>query len=160
MRLYHGPATAVAAPDTSHSHRRLDFGPGFYLTSFENQARRWAARKALRVSGRGTVSVYDFQAELDGHDVLRFDRPTGEWVDLVCACRRGEPVWEAYDAVFGPVADDKVYVAVDLYAKGIWDMARTLAALKFYESSDQVCVRSQRLLDEQLVFLQSYEVNT
>jgi hypothetical protein len=65
MRLYHGSVVAVATPDAAHSHRKLDFGPGFYLTSFEQQAKRWALRKALRVAGQGqgVVSSYEFQVE-------------------------------------------------------------------------------------------------
>jgi flagellar basal body rod protein FlgC len=79
-------------------------------------------------------------------------------VQFVCACRRGEPVHEAYDAIFGPVANDKIYVAVDMFAKGLWDMARTLDALRFYEANDQVCLSSQQLIGEQLTYLKSYEV--
>ena len=35
---------------------------------------------------------------------------------------------------------------------------QTLAALSYYESTDQVCLRNQRLLDEQLTLLETYEV--
>jgi hypothetical protein len=128
MRLYHGSSSVIAAPSAARSHRKLDFGPGFYLTSFEPQARRWALRKALRVSGVGVVSVYEFQVGLDDFSTLRFDEANGDWVEFVCSCRRGESVWETYDAILGPVADDKIYMAVDMYAKGLWDLPRTLAA--------------------------------
>lgn len=31
-------------PDVQRSRKNLDFGPGFYLTSFREQAERWALR--------------------------------------------------------------------------------------------------------------------
>ena len=44
MRVYHGTIEIIEKPDVIHSKKYLDFGKGFYLTSFENQARKWAAR--------------------------------------------------------------------------------------------------------------------
>jgi len=159
MRLFHGSTLEVATPDVAHSHRHLDFGPGFYLTSFEAQATRWAHRKSLRRGSAAIVNVYEFAADLAGFRALTFgpgdDRA---WVEFVCHCRRGGTGYQDYDVVSGPVADDRVYAAVDMYVRGLWDMERTLAALRYYGRNDQYCVLSQRLLDEQLSFLSSYEV--
>ena len=49
MRVYHGSAVEIPQPDTTHSKRFLDFGPGFYVTTFRKQAERWARRKCDRV---------------------------------------------------------------------------------------------------------------
>lgn len=46
MILYHGSDCVVKSPDTLHSSERLDFGKGFYATSVQFQAERWAKRKA------------------------------------------------------------------------------------------------------------------
>ncbi len=36
-------------PDVIHSKKYLDFGKGFYITTFEDQAKRWAVRKGMRL---------------------------------------------------------------------------------------------------------------
>ena len=44
MLLYHGSYMVVDAPRLIIPQRLLDFGPGFYLTSDFEQARKWATR--------------------------------------------------------------------------------------------------------------------
>ena len=46
MIVYHGSIEPVEKPDVLHSHRPLDFGRGFYVTTVKEQAERWAKRKA------------------------------------------------------------------------------------------------------------------
>lgn len=48
MILYHGTTEAIKYPDISFSKDYLDFGRGFYLTTFQEQAEKWAMRKALK----------------------------------------------------------------------------------------------------------------
>ena len=40
MIVYHGSSEVINNPDVNHSKNYLDFGKGFYLTSFENQAKK------------------------------------------------------------------------------------------------------------------------
>ena len=47
MIVYHGTTEEIKKPDVKHSKKYLDFGEGFYLTTYEEQARRWAVRKAI-----------------------------------------------------------------------------------------------------------------
>ena len=37
MIVYHGSTEIIKNPDVSHSKKYLDFGKGFYITTFENQ---------------------------------------------------------------------------------------------------------------------------
>lgn len=48
MIVYHGTTETIEKPDVHHSKNYLDFGRGFYLTTFEEQARKWAIRKSMR----------------------------------------------------------------------------------------------------------------
>lgn len=48
MILYHGSNIEVTKPQIIVSNRALDFGAGFYTTSSEDQAIRWAKLQALR----------------------------------------------------------------------------------------------------------------
>jgi hypothetical protein len=56
MNLYHGSFTAVPAPDLSFSRDTTDFGKGFYTTTIQAQAEKWAMRYKRR-QGSGVVSV-------------------------------------------------------------------------------------------------------
>lgn len=40
MIVYHGTTEVITKPDVIHSKKYLDFGKGFYLTMFEEQAKR------------------------------------------------------------------------------------------------------------------------
>ncbi len=46
MKVYHGSIHVVDKPDVIHSFRPLDFGKGFYVTTIERQAQKWALRKS------------------------------------------------------------------------------------------------------------------
>ncbi len=184
MLLYHGSTCCIEKPDVLHSRGNLDFGRGFYLTSVEAQAKRWAARKAAFVRAResacanGTsasatlsassmsnayshaiVNVYNFSDNLQGLKILEFRETNADWLNFVCDCRRGSKQPNNVGVIVGSVADDKVYEAVNMYFKGLWDAQTTLDALKFYEKNDQYCFVTQTSIDKALKFKHSYEVN-
>jgi hypothetical protein len=158
MKVYHGSSTVVKKPDVSFSRKNLDFGKGFYVTSYQSQAENWARRKALRTGTLPTVSTYQLIEDFDGSRVLRFEQDNKAWVEFVCACRSGKDVYQNYDLIIGSVANDKVYTVVDMYYRGIWDIERTLSELKYYEMNDQYCLITQQFIDAKLSFFDSYEV--
>lgn len=47
MIVYHGSTEIIKRPDVLHSKKYLDFGKGFYITMYENQAKKWAVRKGI-----------------------------------------------------------------------------------------------------------------
>ncbi len=59
MIVYHGSTEIIKNPDVLHSKKYLDFGSGFYITTFENQARKWAVRKGMRQEKTPIVNVYE-----------------------------------------------------------------------------------------------------
>ena len=158
MRVYHGSNMVVEHPDVSRSRPNLDFGAGFYATSIRDQAENWAVRKALRSGGVPMVSVYEMKEIPSEIRYLRFEENDAAWVEFVCSCRRGGSDYLDYDLIFGGVADDKVYAAVDLYYRGVWDIRRTLDELRFYDKNDQFCFVSQGALEALLQYEFSYEV--
>lgn len=158
MRLYHGSTSVVNKPDVAFSRRNLDFGQGFYLTSYQDQAERWALRKARIEGGRPIVNVYEIDSDFSNLKLRLFPENNADWVEFVCRCRKGEQIFRDYDLVIGGVADDKVYEAVNMYFRGFWDMETTLSALAFYERNDQFCFVSQEAIDSCLKFVEHYEV--
>lgn len=57
MIVYHGTTEVIKNPDVNYSKKYLDFGEGFYLTTYEEQAKKWAVRKAMRQEKSAIVNV-------------------------------------------------------------------------------------------------------
>ena len=90
MIVYHGSSEIIKNPDVKFSKKYLDFGSGFYLTSFENQAKKWAIRKGMRQNKPGIVNIYELKDNWKDYNVLSFEEENEKWLDFVCACRKGE----------------------------------------------------------------------
>ncbi len=54
MIIYHGSNMIIKEPKVIKSNRALDFGMGFYATTFKEQAEKWA----IRTSDYGMFKVY------------------------------------------------------------------------------------------------------
>ena len=158
MIVYHGSIEILKNPDVMHSKKYLDFGQGFYLTIFENQAKKWAARKGMRQKKTPIVNVYEMSEEWQNLKVLSFEKENEEWLDFVCACRKGEPLNKEYDIIIGNVADDDVFKTVDMYFRGLWDKKKVLSELRYYKMNNQICIVNQETLNRLLTYQNSYEV--
>lgn len=158
MTVFHGSTCEVRVPDLSRSKRYIDFGPGFYVTTLRHQAERWAQRKAERTGGVPTVSEFGLKSDWSAYRVRNFPGASVEWLDFVCACRDGETPYLDYDIISGKVADDKVYQAIDMYRRKIWDAERTLKEIAYYEDSNQIAINNPKAISDLLVFNRSYEV--
>jgi hypothetical protein len=158
MIVYHGTTEIIEKPDVVHSKKYLDFGRGFYLTTFENQARKWAVRKGMRQEKPAIVNVYEMSEDLTNLNVLSFEQENEQWLEFVCACRRGEPLNKKYDIVIGSVADDDVFKTVDMYFRGLWDKKKVLEELRYYKMNNQICIVNQETLEQVISFQKAYEV--
>ena len=157
MTVYHGSVAPIEKPDLACSKSRVDFGPGFYVTTFRDQAERWALRRAMRMRTMAVVSAYVFNESATGLVVRKFADADLEWLDAVASCRRGVDSLAGCDVVIGPAADDAVFEAVSMYLSGIWDAARTLSEIRYYKRNDQIVFKTERALST-LVFQSFHEV--
>ncbi|MCQ2595891.1 MAG: DUF3990 domain-containing protein [Treponemataceae bacterium] len=73
MIVYHGSNQILEKPDVRFSKKYLDFGKGFYLTTFQNQAEKWALRKTIRFGGEPYVNIYELPDELSSFKLLAFE---------------------------------------------------------------------------------------
>lgn len=73
MIVYHGSSEKIEKPDVKFSKKYLDFGRGFYLTSFESQAKKWAIRKGMRQNKPGIVNIYELKDNWKDYKVLSFE---------------------------------------------------------------------------------------
>ena len=158
MIVYHGSTIKIDKPDVDHSKRFLDFGAGFYTTADRSQAENWAIRKAVRQNGVPHVNVYYLSDDLSSYNSLLFDNENGAWFDFIAKCRKGDDLYKDYDYISGSVADDDVFATVDMYVRGIWDENRALSEIRYYKTSHQICLISQKLIDNELKFDSFYEV--
>ena len=158
MIVYHGTTEAIEKPDVNHSKKYLDFGKGFYLTTYESQAKKWALRKSMRQNKQAIVNIYELNENWDDFKVLSFEEENEKWLEFVCACRRGENLNADYDIIIGNVADDDVFKTVDMYFRGLWDKKKVLEELRYYKMNNQICLVSQKAIDKLLIYKDKYEV--
>ena len=156
MRVYHGSTREIRQPDTAHSKRFLDFGPGFYVTTFRSQAERWARRKCDRVREAASpiLNMYELDEDFSGFEILHFDGAEAKWLDFVCDCRDGKDA-AGFDAVIGRVADDDVFRTVQSWRQGDISRERALELLKFAGPNDQIALKTERIIARNLRFLES-----
>ena len=120
MYLYHGSNMKVETPQLILSNRTLDFGPGFYTTSDESQATRWAKLQTKRrKKGEAVLSIYDFDEEQAAElALLRFEEADQKWLNFVTQNRKNLYNGDKFDIVIGPVANDTTMPVLSDYMAG------------------------------------------
>lgn len=149
MIVYHGSNVIVSEPKLIQQNRFLDFGFGFYTTTNKTQAISFADKvtKRRKESGKA-VSIYEFDEEnaFTECSVLHFESANEAWLDFVSENRSGNYKGEAYDFIFGPVANDDVYTTFTLYTAGVLTKEQTLEALKIKKLYNQLVLTSEKAL--------------
>ena len=159
MKVYHGSLEIVKIPEIRNANRPLDYGRGFYTTTSFEQASEWVKRR-MRDNGAngGFVNIYDFdEGKSNCLSRLLFNSPTDEWIDFVMANRLERGFDHNYDIVYGPVANDRVYVSFSLYESNIIDREELIKRLKTYKLVDQYLFHTLESL-KYLRFLEAKEV--
>lgn len=153
MRLFHSSEVLVEKPDTNHSRDFLDFGKGFYMTSIQEQAERYAQR-FIRRRRSAWLNAYEFEYDPSSWNILKFDRYDKDWLNFVANCRAGKDNTD-FDLVIGGIANDKVIQTLDRYFEGEISENETLGILKYEKPNIQFCIRTQKMLDECLRHIES-----
>ena len=148
MKLFHGSNLEVASPKIRPNLRALDFGAGFYLTSSEAQAIRWAKTVARRRgTGSAVVNVYTLHAEkLNELRVLQFNAANGDWLDFVVRNRKAQALESPYDLVIGPVANDATLPVIDDYIDGVYTKEEAVRRLLPQNLTDQYAFLTEKAL--------------
>ncbi len=153
MKVYHTSPVIVENPDIAHSRDFLDFGSGFYVTTMLNQAQKYGDR-FIRRGKDAILNIYELADDITAWKVIEFKHYDEAWLDFVTECRAGRTVGD-YDVVIGGIANDKVFRTVDLYYAGEINKEECLRRLIFEEPNNQICIRTQRVLDECLTYKSS-----
>lgn len=152
MILYHGSNVIVETPKIIKTEYGRDFGFGFYVTDIKEQAVRWAIRKAKLAQRKGSpftpyISIYKFDEDNYAKlNCMKFDTPSIEWLDMVCACRSDISFSHGYDIVTGKIADDNVGETVTYVLQGIMRKEDAVDRLKFEKINNQICFNTEAAL--------------
>lgn len=150
MKLYHGSNIEVKNPKILTSARVGDFGRGFYTTSNLEQARRWAQIRAKQEDVQsGIVTVFEVSDTIFENSELRiktFEKADEEWLDFVLENRKNTEFEHGFDLVVGPVADDRVYVCLNMLEDGLADRETVIKKLKTYVLADQILFHTAKSL--------------
>ena len=136
MKLYHGSNINIRQIDLDKSKPNKDFGRGFYLTSDRAQAQQLAEQRAMFFGGEPIVNTYLFDESLmetGSLNVKVFEEYSVEWAEFVVANRFNPQSGSLhnYDIVYGPIANDKVGVQIELFTDKLIDMQTLISRLKF-----------------------------
>lgn len=148
MKIYHGSLEVVEHPMILRPNRKLDYGEGFYTTTSEKQATEWVERRMFEQKHTfGYVNIYEFDDnKLPEFKTLIFPEPSEEWAAFVMANRTKRGFTHDYDVVYGPVANDKVYLQFGLYESGAIGVETLIRELKTYKLVDQYLFHTKRAL--------------
>ena len=140
MILYHGSREIVEFPEIRKAKYNKDFYFGFYCTSIQEQAKRWASR----YGETGYVNKYEYipNPQLK---YLIFPEMTEEWLDFVVDCRSGKA--HQYDIVEGPMADDTIYNYIQNFIDGKISREAFWVLAKFKYPTHQISFHTISALD-------------
>lgn len=161
MKLYHGSTHIVELPIILDAQRMLDFGKGFYTTTSNEQAEKWALIKQKRevINSKAIVNVYEIDDELlinNSYNIKIFMEANEEWLDFIVG-NRTDNINHAFDIVKGAVANDTLYRTLSLYESGILTKLETIKRLKIHVLFDQISFHNQLVLKE-LIHTEYYEL--
>ena len=161
MKLFHGGTEIIEKPLILENQRLLDFGKGFYTTSNQKQAEKWALIKQKRLDGdaKAIVSVFEIEDQClnnQQYNVKYFQYANEEWLDFIVLNRR-EKRSHSYHIVKGAVANDTLYTTLVLFETGVLSKEETIARLKTHKLFDQISFHNEEILNE-LKFVESYEL--
>ena len=159
MKVYHGSLVQVEHPKILTPSRTLDYGKGFYTTTSAKQAGEWVERRMMEIHAScGYINVYDFDEKcLNYFNSLLFPEPTEEWAEFVMANRTNKDFTHDYDIVYGPVANDRVYLQFGLYEAGAIGIETLIRELKTYKLVDQYLFHTEKALTA-LHFVESRKI--
>lgn len=136
--------------------RKLDFGPGFYLTSHQKQAERFIRGKhqSLLFNKDRTPCVIVYEIDMEkllsnfkGYYFFDFDK---DFADFVAENRRDPGLRHDYDFVFGKVADGRELVlATDLYRQNKLSDVTYLKKIinRKFADDDQLSIHNNQISD-------------
>jgi hypothetical protein len=144
MKLYHGSNINFQEVDLSKSKDKRDFGKGFYLTTFQHQAKEWAEILYARYGGDG-IFVYEFDFEFANQlKIKKFDGISEKWLIMIRENRVKGGTQHDFDIIQGAVANDKTNRTLALFVEGIYSVKEALRKLRYNKLNDQISIHTEK----------------
>lgn len=155
--LYHGTCLEFEKVDLKYSKDKRDFGKGFYTTTSQEQAEKWAKSQAERSDGRPFVLIFTMQdwTKVKVKEFLKADK---SWLEMVKQNRVNGGTNHIFDIVIGPVANDRTYPTVQRYLDGTYTADEAIRRLKTWIYENQVSFHTEIALSK-LIFQRRYQVD-
>jgi len=164
MILYHGSREGLLGSIRPLSRTACDFGKGFYLGTDSTQPLTLICRSAR-------PTLYACELDLAGLSVFRFE-PDIDWVLFIAYCRNRLPrpfrkLFEAryrsilcdHDVIFGKIANDKMFYALDFFFDNLASDTAVLKSLSALNLGDQYCLKTAKAC-RQVAVLSSREIGS
>ena len=93
----------------------------------------------------------------EGFYTTTSEKQAKEWAEFVMANRTQKGFTHDYDIVYGPVANDRVYLQFGLYESGAISLDTLIRELKTYKLVDQYLFHTEKAL-ESLHFVEATKI--
>lgn len=142
--LYHGTTHDFTEIDVHRGKPYKDFGQGFYTTQNYAHAKNISERNRRieleRLAAYGktdkiSLFVYEYaldESDLEKMNILRFDKPSIEWVNFVVKNRVERNLSHGYDLIIGATADDDTRITIQNYLFGAYGNPETPKAVNAF----------------------------
>lgn len=151
IRVFHSASCEVKRPSLSYDREESDFGSGFCVTTDQEIAERWAARR-----GHTVINVY--MIDLEELNGLGFGLDKG-WLDFVVRNRRGCRSVETdlfdIDYIQGIAIDDRLFALVERYESDPLNVDVVVEKMNAMDSQEQIVLISEESV-QSLEFCESY----
>jgi hypothetical protein len=147
MILYHGSNAAIPEIDLAKCRPYRDFGQGFYLTMYADQAKRMASRVVKLYGGAPVVNRYDYNESACANlNIKVFEDPGIDWAYFVMNNRNrhftdiASPAYNGdakYDMVRGPVANDDMALLFRQFSENLITLDTLAAGMEFRKLTNQ-----------------------
>ncbi|MCF0205810.1 MAG: DUF3990 domain-containing protein [Bacteroidales bacterium] len=152
MTLYHGSNVEINGIDLSRGRSGKDFGKGFYLSVDMEQAKSMA-QIVFEREGKGSPIVTSFLFDDSVADKLslkikRFNDYSKDWAEFILKNRLNQTNEQLhdYDIVYGPIANDKVGVQIQLYRDEFITIDELISRLKYVRPTYQYFFGTERAI--------------
>ena len=152
ITLYHGSNVEINGIDLSRGRSGKDFGKGFYLSVDMEQAKSMALLVFER-EGKGSPIVSSFLFDDSVADKLslkikRFNDYSKDWAEFILKNRLNQTNEQLhdYDIVYGPIANDKVGVQIQLYRDEFITIDELISRLKYVRPTYQYFFGTERAI--------------
>lgn len=152
-KLYHGTNMYFEEPDLAEAADFKDFGRGYYLTTNQFQAEKWAIKDLIDNDKNDVAYVYEYEFDTDDTKNLRILELliyNEEWLDFIACNRTKKEENIQYDLIYDRMADSRGEIlteAIRDYINKIKTAKETLAIARFRDRNmNQYCFKTYEAL--------------